>query len=340
MKHRQPILHTATLGLLLSVGLAGAQTTENTHAVDTGNEEGILQTVASPSDVNADIILDTRPLSSCKQSTLSGAYCLPVEEFVAPQRRMANWSGMLWLLGTVGLTGNEHVLIIGEKLNRQHILGGLLALAGQRKVSIVNQPLSALTTNHTVSSGRQRSTTRVEVYTAPMRSDLILLRDKLLKDLLENPVILDGRTEAEYHGTNIRAQRGGHIPGAVHSPVAQLQKLTANSFTGNRLPISYAHDEVSGLAYFSALLSAGITSQLYTGGWVEWASNGALPADSLSYPQTVEKTANSAMDSPAIIQSKTSIPLNSTTLFAATIFSIGLVALGFFSRQLISGKHA
>lgn len=341
MRHCLPILHIAIIGLLLAVGLASAQTTQPTHDVVSGNENTILQTVATPSAVNTDVILDTRPLSSCKQSTLSGAYCLPIEEFVAPQRRMANWSGLLWLFGTVGLTGSEHVLIIGEKSHRQHILGGLLALAGQRKVSIVNQPLSELISNHPTSGGLLRSTTRVKVYTAPMRSELIVLRDTLLTSLPANPVIFDGRTEQEYYGTAIRAQRGGHIPGAIHQPAAQLQKLAPNTFAiNNHLPISYAHDEVTGLAYFSRLLSAGITSRLYTGGWVEWASVGALPADSISYPQQAGTTAKPATDTPVTVKSKTAIPVNVITLLAAILLSICLVAFGYYSRQLFFGKHA
>jgi len=165
-------------------------------------------------------IIDTRPLSSCQNSSLDGATCLPVEDVLAPNRRVANWSGILWLLGTANLTGNEHVIVVGQIADRRDFIAGLLLLAGQHRITVVEKPVSEFIGDNIPKAGSTRATTRAQVYTAQMRSEFIILRNELSEFINSNQILLDGRTESEYYGSIVRSERGGHIPGAILSPLS------------------------------------------------------------------------------------------------------------------------
>lgn len=243
-------------------------------------------------DAAADVVVDTRPASACAASSLPRARCLPAEDFLGPHRRLANFSGVLWLLGTAGLTGDEHVLVVGDAGTDKEFVAGLLYLTGQRRVSLQTQPLSAKQqAGDNRSPGRARAMTRQTVYQASMRDDSILLRSELLRllDGAHPPPLLDGRSEAEYWGETIRAQRGGHLPGAQHlasQAVAmddQDTRAALQAFSATR-PVVYAHDAFEGFVYLARLSARGVAARLYPEGWAGWASDGALPADSLTFP--------------------------------------------------------
>lgn len=248
-----------------------------------------------PPDV--DVILDVRAAADCQSGSLSGARCLPVEDVLAPHRRLANISGILWLLGTAGLEGGERVLIVGDRSQQREFISGLLYLAGQRRISILNQPLSRLTgESGGKRPGMPRSRTREVVWQAPLRADRVLLRSELRQQLAGDPapVLIDGRSEAEYWGQRIRAVRGGHLPGAQHLAASSLspgrgEAFDALAFGGD--PVAYAHDTYEGLIYLSRLLASGVDARLYLEGWAGWASDGALPVDSLAYPERVRAPA-------------------------------------------------
>jgi thiosulfate/3-mercaptopyruvate sulfurtransferase len=114
---------------------------------------------------------------------------------------------------------------------------------------------------------------------------------------LHNPsvVIWDTRRPGEYNGTEVRADRGGHIPGSVHLNWVDLQKdvngikvvksedeirellaskgivpeneIVAHCQTGIRS--SYATLVLKGLGYENA--------KNYDGSWIEWANTASLP---------------------------------------------------------------
>lgn len=204
---------------------------------------------------------------------------------------MANFSGILWLLGTAGLTGAEHVMVIGDSSEDKEFLAGLLYLAGQRKITLQTRPWAILREAYSEHPpGRARAMIRQAVYQTPMREQGIVLRRELA-ELLGNDklLLLDGRSEQEYWGGLIRGQRGGHLPGAQHLPLRSsygnrtLPEPLPRSFLSGQ-PIAYAHDSYEGLVYLARLVDRGAEVKLYLEGWVGWASDGALPADSLTFP--------------------------------------------------------
>ncbi|MDP2811126.1 MAG: hypothetical protein Q8O34_13345, partial [Rhodocyclaceae bacterium] len=80
------------------------------------------------------VVIDSRPLADCKRASLSGARCLPAEDFLGPQRRLPSERDILWLLGTAGLAGSETVLVVGQDATARDFVAGLLYLAGQKSV--------------------------------------------------------------------------------------------------------------------------------------------------------------------------------------------------------------
>ena len=276
-----------------------------------------------------DAIVDVRPLNACSHASLTDSRCIPVEDLFAPNGRLANWSGIRWALGSAGLSGTEHLLLVGEQPRRRLTMAGLLLLAGQQQISILEAPVSKyLAATVETAPGTARATVRTEVYTAAMRSELILLRDDVVRLINTDTVFLDGRTEAEFFASRIRAARGGHIPGAQHSAAADWQ-LQAHSYQ-HLQPVAYAHDAVEGLGYLSLLHSAGVAARLYLAGWVDWAADGALPADSLAYPVAAADRLATGLNPPVTgsEDSASSVVNNVDYRFIAGVAALATVVAG------------
>ncbi len=271
-------------------------------------------------------IIDVRPTAACEKSSLAGARCLPVSDFFGPNKRLANFSGILWLLGTAGLNGSEHVLVVGGRRNAKEAVAGLLFLAGQKSITVLSTAIDLLDENKRA-PGEERSKTREKVYQAEMRNDRIVLRSDLAALVRGEkvPLVIDGRSEGEYWGSTIRAARGGHIPGAQH--LAALSPGAAKKpqwpFEPASPPIAYGHNSYSGLIYLARLEATGLPARLYLEGWVGWASDGALPADGLSFSETRQAVtpAKKPLQNTAIsISSFTALALCGATLAIGGFF--------------------
>jgi thiosulfate/3-mercaptopyruvate sulfurtransferase len=114
---------------------------------------------------------------------------------------------------------------------------------------------------------------------------------------MENPkvAIWDTRTPGEFQGTDVRADRGGHIPGAVHLNWVNLQKevdgvkvlkseeeirtlLTAAGLAPDRQIIAHCQTGIRSAYATLVLLGLGYdNAQNYDGSWIEWANNPSYP---------------------------------------------------------------
>lgn len=131
------------------------------------------------------VVIDTRPLAECRQASMKGARCLPAEDFVASSGQLPHERDLLWLLGTAGLNGNENVLVTGTTAGARDFIAGLLYLAGQRTVRVLDaQPLIE------AGPGRERGMVRSAVWTAPLRDHLWVLGKDILRD---RPALADAR---------------------------------------------------------------------------------------------------------------------------------------------------
>lgn len=236
------------------------------------------------------VVVDTRPVEACKLRSLAGAICLPAADFLGPHRRLPGERDLLWLLGTAGLKGDETVLVVGQDATDRDFVAGLLYLAGQRRLQVLMEPIGRLLQGGIATeAGRERGFTRKLVFEAPMRDELVVLRDEL-RAMKPSPMLLDGRAEAEYWGEVARSTRSGHLPGAVSLPGPALRATLGTPATRPVLPegepVAYGHDAYEGLAYLTLLTAGyGVPARLYLAGWAEWAADGTLPVDAAAYPE-------------------------------------------------------
>ncbi|MDG2066932.1 MAG: hypothetical protein P8L36_18340 [SAR324 cluster bacterium] len=248
------------------------------------------------------VIVDVRPQELCLKGSLSGARCLPAADFFGPHGRLVNFPDLSWLLGTAGLSGSEHVFVVGISPLKRDFVAGMLYLAGQEKVTILRLPLAELDAKP-LRAGLKRANIRSAVHSTPFRAEMIIFRNELDSLLKSNklPDLLDGRSEKEYWGENIRTSRGGHLPGAQLLPVVELRALLKKdpqSIPDFSAPIVYAHNALESVAYFSLLKAGfGIEARVFLTGWEDWAMDPSLSVDSLSYPdkQSLNKISNPEM---------------------------------------------
>lgn len=272
------MLRTLACYLLLVGGLL-------THLPPAAAEPGLGYIEQLPAGIGWRVI-DSRPLAQCERRSLAGARCLSAGQLLAGHGRLPSLRDITWLLGTLGLTGKEPVVVAGGDAMERDFIAGMLYLAGQRRVAILRTPLARLLAAEgaTTTPGQRRSMSREVQFTARPRAERIVLRRELWQRLrqAESPRLLDARAEAEYWGERIRGFRGGHIPGAEHWP---MQDATALRDTApGRMSVIYGHSALDSVAAFVRLQS--VTNrpvQLLIGGWREWAADGTLPVDAESY---------------------------------------------------------
>ena len=117
---------------------------------------------------------------------------------------------------------------------------------------------------------------------------------------LGNPavVVWDTRSAEEYVGTDVRANRGGHIPTAVHLNWVDLQKevdgvrvlkseeeiralLAAHGLTPDREVIAHCQTGIRSSYATLVLLGLGYARiKNYDGSWIEWANEPSFPVQS------------------------------------------------------------
>jgi len=267
--------------MLLAAGATAAMTTAPVASAAART----VEVIKTPDPRAAYAVIDTRPHGRCERASFPGARCLNPTDVFGPHDRLANISGLLWALGSAGLAGSERVLVVGDRPADRDAIAGLLFIAGQSRIDVLSGKVRDALKNRKPAPGTPRSTTREVVFQAPMRSTHIVLRRELLGEIRSNepPLILDGRSDAEYWGADIRASRGGHIPGAVHAPMAAGSTIAPIAPVPEKRPIAYGNGPRDSLAYLVRLQAAGIDARIYLEGWSGWASDGALPADAMTF---------------------------------------------------------
>ena len=114
---------------------------------------------------------------------------------------------------------------------------------------------------------------------------------------LENPgvIVWDTRSDGEFKGSDVRANRGGHIPGATHLNWTNLQTevngvkilksrqeivalLKSQGLTSDKEIV--AHCQTGIRSAYATLVMLGLgyeQAKNYDGSWIEWANNPTLP---------------------------------------------------------------
>ncbi|HEX4566912.1 MAG TPA: sulfurtransferase [Vicinamibacterales bacterium] len=165
---------------------------------------------------------------------------------------------------------------------------------GHEHVRVLDGGIAAWTASRlpvTAEAGTPRKST----WTGTPRAGTIAtwrdVRDRLGRS---DTVIIDTRSDGEYRGTNVRAKRGGAIPGAVHiewthnlgpdgafKPADDLRKMYEGAgVTPDKEIITYCQGGYRAAHAYLALRLLGYPNvRNYTGSWKEWGDREDLPVE-------------------------------------------------------------
>ena len=199
------------------------------------------------------------------------------------------------VLSGVGLTPDSHVVAYDDEGGAKACrLLWTLEVLGHRQASLLNGGLRGWSAAGYPVTGDAASSTRSD-YHAVLGADARADKAYILEHLQDSGVVLlDTRTPGEYSGTDKRAARGGHIPGAVNldwtqalgsdhrlKPMQELRALYEKlGVTPDKEVIVYCQTHHRSSHTFVVLKALGYPRvKGYPGAWSEWGNSADTPVE-------------------------------------------------------------
>ncbi len=197
-------------------------------------------------------------------------------------------------LGQLGITRETMVVVYDDQggLNASRLFF-TLEYAGHKKVALLNGGITKW-----VAEERSLSKTVPQVsktvYQVQAETQRVAAAGWIIRNLgKSNLALVDARSPAEFRGEDLRAKRGGHIPGAVNiewthnlasdktfKPAEELLALYSQAgVTKDKTIVSYCQTMHRGaVTYFILRLLGYSDVRGYDRSWSEWGNDLTLPA--------------------------------------------------------------